>query len=148
MSTLLQCDETKPTCGKCKAYGVVCNYKRTDPDLQPAPGHGSQWGVFSLKDSPHGKSQSNASAPAPPPRTSSRRFPGNTDGCSTPLTPQPSNPLISADDASSLELDARSVGFLDSFRRHTAATLGGQTMQTIVDTQILPLAFSVRPAIL
>ncbi len=30
----LQCDETKPQCKKCKAYGVWCSYDREASDLQ------------------------------------------------------------------------------------------------------------------
>lgn len=29
-----QCDESKPICKRCKAYGVVCSYDKKSPDLQ------------------------------------------------------------------------------------------------------------------
>lgn len=32
---IFQCDERKPNCGKCTAYGVSCNYDSQSADLQP-----------------------------------------------------------------------------------------------------------------
>ncbi|KAL4915630.1 hypothetical protein BDW62DRAFT_203392 [Aspergillus aurantiobrunneus] len=31
----LKCDEAKPQCKRCRAFGVVCNFMSTIPDLQP-----------------------------------------------------------------------------------------------------------------
>ena len=33
-SNRFQCDELRPRCKKCKAYGVECDYDRSDVDLQ------------------------------------------------------------------------------------------------------------------
>ncbi|CZR65686.1 related to UPC2-regulatory protein involved in control of sterol uptake [Phialocephala subalpina] len=30
----VKCDESRPVCKRCKAYGVVCNYDRKSPDLE------------------------------------------------------------------------------------------------------------------
>ncbi|OAA55289.1 Zn(2)-C6 fungal-type DNA-binding domain protein [Niveomyces insectorum RCEF 264] len=31
----VKCDELKPQCGKCRNYGVICNYGFNVPDLKP-----------------------------------------------------------------------------------------------------------------
>ncbi|KAH8812991.1 hypothetical protein F5884DRAFT_899193 [Xylogone sp. PMI_703] len=35
----IKCDEARPNCQRCKAFGVSCNYNSTTPDLHTGPDH-------------------------------------------------------------------------------------------------------------
>lgn len=105
----------------------MCNYQKAVPDLQVASEQGDPWTMETLRRASHGET-------GIAPTGSSSVY------LSTPLR----TPLISADEASSLHLDALSVEFLNRFRHYTACTLGGPAMQEVCDSHIMQLAFSVR----
>ncbi|MBE3043927.1 Zn(II)2Cys6 transcription factor [Candidatus Bathyarchaeota archaeon] len=122
-----KCDEARPRCGKCEGYGVVCNYQKAVPDLQVASEEGSQWRVEMLGRASHGN-----------------RGISPTRSSGTSLSIPLSTFLVSADEESSIDLDAWSVGLLSRYQRDTASTLGGPAMQKICDSDLLQLAFLVR----
>lgn len=125
-----QCDEVRPSCGKCDAYGVVCNYRRDVPDLHVASEKG-QWRTGTLEGAADGGTGVSPSGSSSPP-------------LGLPLA----TAFISADETSCLPIDAPSAEFLNLFRLCSATTLGGPAMREVCESHIMQLAFSVSPAAL
>lgn len=128
-----QCDEARPRCTKCEAYGVICNYQNTVPDLQLASEQRSQWGVFRVSE---------------PQRTTSARRnpqpPAPASAYSPPIYPPLSVPLVSADETTCVELNLLVVDFLNRFWAHNAAPeLAGPAVKRAFEEQITRLAFQV-----
>ncbi|KAH8668805.1 hypothetical protein BX600DRAFT_263308 [Xylariales sp. PMI_506] len=109
----VKCDETHPQCRKCRIYGVVCNYDRLIPDLQPAGEESPMW-------------------------MSQRR--GGTTVKEIPKTPSEYLTLTAA--PAFFPLDLRSVDLLNRFRLRTLSTLApSPAVQRFYETDIIRMAF-------
>lgn len=109
-----QCDETRPGCKRCRAFGVTCNFGYNVPDLQPH--HQSQItqelsSVLRLRESP--------------------------------LQALGDNLIWSMNESSVLHLDALDHELFCRFRYRTVYSLGGPAVASAYENRIFEDSFSV-----
>jgi hypothetical protein len=117
----LQCDESKPRCNRCTAFGVFCNYDCKYSDLQPSVD--GAFNIETLQRFPCSLSQTIPSMIAPPLRQQSM---GSLE----------SNALY--------QLGKQDLELLSKFQTRTVLTISTDKSLRIYQNEIIKLAFSVR----
>ena len=124
----IQCDEIRPECKKCLAFGVDCNYDPKIPDLQMALGKAA-----TINDND-------------PQQVAKRAFLANPTFLSNAVVEIPAalTPTITISDRhSSFDLDKYSLGLLHRFQMRTILTLGTSNTASIYQEVSIIEAFAV-----
>ncbi|KAH8901617.1 hypothetical protein GQ53DRAFT_707974 [Thozetella sp. PMI_491] len=111
----IKCDEAKPTCQRCAAFGVSCNYIVKAPDLQPS-GYGVFFLDMPLRDQQLGFVNSFLARVDDSSRT-------NDSAC---------------------QLSTANLAVLNRFHRRTSLTLGTERSRGVYQSQSIRLACSHR----
>jgi hypothetical protein len=109
-----QCDETRPQCERCHAYGVACNFAHNVADLQPLLQSQVTQEVF---------------------RQSRIRL--------TPSQALTSNTIWSSNESSFLSLDRQDRELFYQFRCRTVRSLSGNALVHTLENRICRDSFSV-----
>jgi hypothetical protein len=123
-----KCDEIRPECKKCIAFGVNCNYDPKTPDLQMSFGRAA-----TITDND-------------PQQVAKRAFLANPTFLGNGVVEVPAvlTPTFTVSDSeSSFDLDKYSLGLLERFQMRTILTLGTSKTAPIYQEISISEAFAV-----